>query len=865
MTTLFTICATNYLAFARQLGESVLAQHPEASFTIWLLDRGALPALPQGFRLRYVDELLSTDELERLSFYYELIELATAVKPLCFRRHFEEDAASVIYLDPDIVLFRPLTEVAELLEQGAAGVLTPHIMAPLPQDAAIPDDLVLLQAGVYNLGFLALSRCKAADELLEWWWGWLRTQCFADKLSGTFTDQKWLNFAPVFWPQMSVLRDPSYNVAYWNLAQRSLEATGDGYAVDGRPLTFFHFSGFDPERPGVLSKHQTRIDVGRRSPLAALLEDYARRVLEAGHLALKTQTPPPVTFRNGIALDPIARVAFREAVRRGIAFRDPRATGIGSFFNWLIGTVPRDLQTSSSLPLSRYLITLYDLRGDVRSTYPDVFGADRQGFLAWAAEQAVPEMGADPELIRRLVQTSPAAPVAVADQPAQAAEWRPAGVRLVGYLRAALGLGEAARGYARAMQAAGIPLQLIDVTRLTASPIDEAVDLDEHDPEDAAFPINVLHVNADQLLRLRDEAGGPSTGSGQAGGGLFEGCYNIGVWAWETQEFPEAWHDRFDLLQEIWVPSAFIADAIGRVSPLPTVRIPHVIEVPHVAADRRRFGLGDHECVFLFHFDFHSTAARKNPRATLDAFRRAFAPGDPVRLVLKSINGRNCPGDLAELKRAAAGLPVTFIDEALDGDARFVLLASCDCFVSLHRAEGFGLGMAEAMALGKPVIATGWSGNMDYMTPHNSFPVDYRLLPLARDAPPYPAGTIWAEPDVDHAALLMRRVRDDPEAAREIGRRARQDIEAAHSPALIGGLILERLRRLHRRGRIGASAPRHVSAAVSAAAPPSARARSWLFRGLRRGWRFTLRVAPTRYHPRLHRLTSRLRGFLAVG
>ena len=153
---------------------------------------------------------------------------------------------------------------------------------------------------------------------------------------------------------------------------------------------------------------------------------------------------------------------------------------------------------------------------------------------------------------------------------------------------------------------------------------------------------------------------------------------------------------------------------------------------------------------------------------------------------------------------------------------------------------------------------------MDFMTPRNSFPVDVRLAPLAEDAPPYPAGTIWAEPDVDHAAELMQRVRADPAAAREIGRCARRDIEASHAPAVIGRLILKRLGRLQRMGRVPASRPAAL-APTPEATGTVVQARSLLFRGLRQGWRLTLRLAPTRYHPRLHRLTSRLRGYLAVG
>jgi len=211
-------------------------------------------------------------------------------------------------------------------------------------------------------------------------------------------------------------------------------------------------------------------------------------------------------------------------------------------------------------------------------------------------------------------------------------------------------------------------------------------------------------------------------------------------------------------------------------------------------AIRARLGLPADRFLFLSLFDLNSYSARKNPRAAIDAFRRSALAGDGAALVIKVQNAAANASDFAAMSEAVAGLPETvLISETLSRPDVYALEASCDCFVSLHRSEGFGLAVAESMYLGKPVIATGWSATSEYLDRDNGLPVRFSLVEIGENHGPYARGSTWAEPDIGHAAELMRRIASDPSEAARIGAAARRTIEDRFSPAAIGARYLRRL------------------------------------------------------------------------
>jgi glycosyltransferase involved in cell wall biosynthesis len=287
----------------------------------------------------------------------------------------------------------------------------------------------------------------------------------------------------------------------------------------------------------------------------------------------------------------------------------------------------------------------------------------------------------------------------------------------------------------------------------------------------------------------------------QQGAYYFAGHYNIGVWYWELSRFPERLWPSFEGFQEIWVTSAFCAEAIGKASPVPVVKMtqPIVLDESLIRPGREQFNLPAEPYVFLTYFDYRSIWERKNPLAVVRAFRKAFGRSKDALLVVKSINADFDPDNAYLLEQAAEGLNVRFIDGHLERTGLLSLFATSDCLVSLHRSEGLGLGIAEAMYLGKPVIATSYSGNMDFMDVGNSFPVHYDLIELKKDYGPYEAGNSWAEPDSNHAAQCMRHVFENREDARHIGERGAQDIRARMNPVISGQEIRARLLR-----RVGA-------------------------------------------------------------
>ena len=357
------------------------------------------------------------------------------------------------------------------------------------------------------------------------------------------------------------------------------------------------------------------------------------------------------------------------------------------------------------------------------------------------------------------------------------------GVNLAGFLTSEKGIGEAARRVVSALDAASIARSL----EMYEDPASAGVErIDRRGEHGHVHPVNVTCINPDFLPTFLHDRG-PS---------YLRGRYNIALWNWELEDVPAEWVKAAAMFDEVWVPSRFIAEPLSRALSVPVIRIPYPVDPdPPRAAEltRDRLRIPHSAFLFLFLMDFHSVAERKNPLALIRAFRAAFVPGDDAWLLIKTARSHTDRKTFEAIRAAAQGANVRIVDEVLRREEVNGLYALGDSCVSLHRSEGYGLTLLEAMTAAKPVIATGYGGNMDFMNDKNSVPVSYRLVELDKDYPPYRRGWRWAEPDVDHGASAMRRLYEDRDAARRLGQAARESALATLHPRTVGAALKQRL------------------------------------------------------------------------
>jgi glycosyltransferase involved in cell wall biosynthesis len=354
------------------------------------------------------------------------------------------------------------------------------------------------------------------------------------------------------------------------------------------------------------------------------------------------------------------------------------------------------------------------------------------------------------------------------------------GATVIGYLRTESGVGELGRATCRALTAVAYPIATVVLEDASKRQADLSVrDREPRGP----LPFTLLHANAPEAAKMQDMLKP-----------WLEGRFVIGYWAWELETTPADWVRTFPLFDEVWTCSRFAAAALGAVSPVPVQTVwPALSDETPAPVSRPALGLDPGAFTFLFMYDMFSETDRKNPLGLIQAFREAFRRDDKVQLAIKLSNSNHRREDLARVVAAAEGLPVRFLDRYLLRAEVLGLIEASDAYVSLHRAEGFGFTLAESMALAKPVIATYYSGNVDFMTPWNSFPVPYRMGQVPDDRGPYRKGSPWAEPDVGRAAALMREVFEKPDLAREVARRGQSDVLRLLSPRACGRRIADRL------------------------------------------------------------------------
>ncbi|MDM7945049.1 MAG: glycosyltransferase [Oceanibaculum nanhaiense] len=448
-------------------------------------------------------------------------------------------------------------------------------------------------------------------------------------------------------------------------------------------------------------------------------------------------------------------------LRPDVTARHPTAS---DFLAWCLLDGSRDypaLRESPDWHGSALRRAVHAARHDLQAAFADPDGAE---FEIWCRDHGADEV---PALAAPAVRRAPV-------------RLQKGGVTQIGHARGALGIGEDCRMAARALQTAGVPVAVLDVPVPGDAADDRLADLLSDAPPYAATLLCLTGFASLELFA-------------REGSGFWEGRRIIGLWPWELPRWPARFATAADLVEELWAASAFTADSYNDAL-VPVRHLPPAVSVSPPNLSRADFGLP--EDTFLFHagFDGNSTLARKNPLGAIDAFRAAFPRiRRDVGLVVKAMN---LPRGGA-LRGAIAGDPrIRLIEDRLPRAHAEALLACCDAHFALHRAEGFGRIPAEALALGLPVIATGWSGTADYLTAETGFPVDYTLIPLPPGAYPFAEGQHWAEPDIGHAARLLQQVADDPVTARAVATRGQARVRREYSPEAAGRRYRARLEAL---------------------------------------------------------------------
>lgn len=385
-----TIVSKNYLPLARVLSKSFHEHHPEIPFFVLLADEveGYFEPAHEPFEMLSLEDL-PIPNLTRFRFQHPQQPLSYASTPFFLHHLLDLGFSSVLFYKQEGLVTGDQTPVYERLNEHSI-VLTPHLLAPLDGADGVTRELNILQSGVFNIGMLGVSESSEARRFLEWWEDRTYTHCRLDVAAGLHYEQRWVDLVPAYFENVHILRDPGANVGHWNLPEREVQAVADGFAVDGGPGRLFRFSGFEPERPDAVTKHSRRLNLENVGPAAAVFRRYLSLLESAGYAEAREWPYAYGFFDDGSPIPDIARHIFLELGENAERFANPFATeGTDSFFRWL----SRPGSEEAPFEISPLWKVIYRLRTDVQQAFPNIEGADRESFLAWARNSGAKEHG----------------------------------------------------------------------------------------------------------------------------------------------------------------------------------------------------------------------------------------------------------------------------------------------------------------------------------------------------------------------------------------------------------------------------------------------------------------------------------------
>lgn len=756
----FTIVSKNYLHVALTLRNSFLKNNPDHKFVIWIVDmitdaselRELSVLSDGGVDFIFWHDVVQSHKqyhFEQMFFKYSIMEMNTAIKPFILEHYIRTGYKKIYYIDPDICFYSPIITLQKALDDYDI-VLTPHMMSPYEDDKK-PSEQDILQAGSYNLGFIAIKSSLEALKLCVWWKQKLFQACFVDLQNGLFVDQKWMDLTPSLFNNVFILKDYGHNVAYWNIHERTISKKDDVYFVNNDKLVFFHFSGLTFEDVSLISKHQNRFNLSMLSKeYNELFVSYSHQVKNNNSVIFKKMK----YYYNYLFS---TEVSLPNYLRRTILERLFISVCNPFVLSEAVHKKACDVFSEQFDMIKRYY---WQLRSDLQIAFPDIQNnqVTLEGYNNWWSINNAKDELLDKRLYLQDTLTESFL-----------------GVTCVGYLELQTGVAEVSRSFVRNLLKNGIALNLVNIGSEHHSKISNVeTNYFNNYYGDKLYKNQIFFINADQINNVVNSLEHLTTN---------DHLNRIGVFWWEFNDY-FYFEEAFRNLSKVVVFTDFIKSAVEKQSP------PHVDVIkllyPYQILDgvnkdnliaRNFFNLNninlDEDFIFYFNFDMRSCFERKNPLAVLEAFSIVSLNNESVKLILKISNVGEFLNEISlieefiNLHKLSSNV---VIDTATyERECLLSIMKNCNCYVSLHRSEGLGLGILDAMSLGLPVIATNYGGNTDFMNSENSILIDYSSCEVQSDFGAYRKGYIWAEPDVNHAAKEMQRLVDNNALAEEIG------------------------------------------------------------------------------------------------
>lgn len=787
-TAFFTICSANYIPTAKILLDGLKENTVNDIFLI--VCDGKRENLNKYFvnsdvSVIYVEDL-EIENFKDFIFRYSILELNTAIKPFVFSYLFSKGFEKIFYFDPDIAIESSLNVFEDILDEYDA-VVTPHLLSPYT-DNEKPNLDDITNSGVYNLGFLGLTS-KNTEIFLQWWMQKCKYYCYSDIESNLFTDQKFCNYLPSFIDKTKIYHHTNANIAYWNLHEREIIKKENRYFCNSEPVIFFHFSGLVSDENfkfKYLSKHESRFKSNISEDLKEKIDEYLTDLSRNTRDFKKLKINDSYSFNrvDNIFLDSYTRSYIKEIENRNF------------FMN--LNQIDEDWFNKDSdelqgyLGINRYLLGIYFKRKDLQDVFDIRTNSGYEAFLGWLSNEIsignikkeikdlIPKKIADENkvsflkktliiflvrlsnkfpfffrhprlskiklslkkiLFRNLQQQTDQETIRLFQQSNDKNLLNKDGINIFGYFGESTGVAGGAKLMISMLQELSYKISRNIVN------INDNSFISQSDKNQKIWDISLFHINADQMqnvVRGLDPQ--------------YLSSYKIGYWAWELERFPSEYLMSGKYLNDLWVPSQFIADSIERSCDFAPKVIPHPVKKHSEGAYNvdKKFNLYD-KFFLTGTMDLNSYVDRKNPFAILDAFLLASNDNSfkkDAALILK------LSGNFKKMKtvqriiafKEKYDLDIRIIDEILTDKEMEGLRNITDVFISLHRSEGFGLNLIENMSAGNIVIGTDYSGNKQFMNESNSLLVDFKLIPVRENEYPHWKGQFWADPSIEDAA-----------------------------------------------------------------------------------------------------------------